>query len=325
MMLSLDRTTHALCLLAFGSAIACASTASAETLRVGKAVQKSFSFSLLDLGVKTGIFKANGLDLEVTSFGGGARMQQALAANSIDMAFGGGADMGFIAKGSPVTGVAAMAGPPDLVLAVRPDGGIATVTNLKDKKISVSSPSAITGWMMRELARQQGWEPDKSVILVGNAPQAGWAAMRTREVDGIVDNLGAALEAEQKGFGRILVQFRDRIPDFHMYVIFARNDLIDSNPNAVRAFLKAWFATVAFARTHRKEMVDMAAEVTGTEKSLNDRIYDAQMAILSDDGKFRPAALDTIRRSFVDLKILNQEPDMAGFYTEKFLPAAAGK
>jgi len=325
MMLSLGRTTHTLCLLVFGGAIACASTASAEMLRVGKAVQKSFSFSLLDLGVKAGIFKANGLDLEVTSFGGGARMQQALAANSIDMAFGGGADMGFIAKGSPVTGVAAMAGPPDLVLAVRPDGGIATVTDLKDKKISVSSPSAITGWMMRELARQQGWEPDKSVILVGNAPQAGWAAMRTREVDGIVDNLGAALEAEQKGFGRILVQFRDRIPDFHMYVIFARNDLIDSNPNAIRAFLKAWFATVAFARTHRKDMVDVAAGVTGTEKSLNDRIYDAQMAILSDDGKFRPAALDTIRRSFVDLKILNQEPDMAGFYTEKFLPAAAGK
>jgi len=325
MMISLDRTTHALCLLVFGSAIACASTASAETLRVGKAVQKSFTFSLLDLGLKTGIFKANGLDVEVTSFGGGARMQQALAANSIDMAFGGGADMGFIAKGSPVTGVAAMAGPPDLVLAVRPDGGIADVADLKDKKISVSSPSAITGWMMRELARQQGWEPDKSVILVGNAPQAGWAAMRTREVDGIVDNLGAALEAEQKGFGRILVQFRDRIPDFHMYVIFARNDLIDRNPDTVRAFLKAWFATVAFARTHRKEMVDMAAEVTGTEKSLNDRIYDAQMAILSDDGKFRPAALDTIRRSFVDLKILNQEPDMTGFYTEKFLPAATGK
>src|SRR5262245_52945564 len=133
MMLSFDSTTHALCLLVFGSVIACASSSSSETMRVREAVQKSFSFSLLDLCVKTGIFKANGLDLEVTSFGGGARMQQALAANSIDMAFGGGADMGFIAKGSPITGVAAMAGPPDLVLAVRPDGGIATVTDLKDK------------------------------------------------------------------------------------------------------------------------------------------------------------------------------------------------
>ena len=326
MMLSLDKTAHALrLLLLFGSAVTYSSFASAEELRVGKAVPKSFSFSLVDLGVKAGIFKSNGLDLEVTSFGGGAKLQQALAAKSIDIGFGGGVDMGFIAKGSPITGVAAMAGPPDLVLAVRTDGSIAKISDLKDKKISVSSPSAVTGWMMRELARQQGWEPDRSVILVGNAPQAGWAAMRTKEVDGIVDNLGAALEAEQKGFGRILVQFRDRIPDFHMYVIFARNDLIDSNPNAVRAFLKAWFATVAFARAHRKDMVDVAADVTGTERSLNDKIYDAQMSILSNDGRFHRPALDTIRRSFVDLKILNQEPDMAKLYTEKFLPAAAGK
>src|SRR5262245_32676533 len=325
MTLPLDDTARMVRLLLLAGAIACASTAGAEELRVGKAVPKSFSFSLVDLGVKAGIFKAHGLDLDIPSFGGGARLQQALAAKSIDIAFGGGVDMAFIAKGSPVTGVAAMAGPPDLVLAVRPDGGIAKVADLKDRRISVSSPSAVTGWMMRELARQQGWEPDRSVILVGNAPQAGWAAMRTREVDGIVDNLGAALEAEQKGLGRILVPFRDRVPDFHMYVIFARNDLIDSNPNAVRAFLKAWFATVAFARSHRKDMVEAAAAATGTERRLNDQIYDAQMAILSDDGRFRQPALDTIRRSFVDLKILDQEPDMARLYTEKFLPAAAGK
>src|SRR5262245_60825308 len=310
--------------LVLGGTIIC-SPVSADTLHVGKAVPKSFSFSLVDLGVKAGIFKANGLDLEIVAFGGGARLQQALAAKSIDIGFGGGVDMAFIAKGSPITGVAAMAGPPDLVLVVRPDGTIAKIADLKDKKVSVSSPSAVTGWMMRELARQQRWDPDKSVILVGNAPQAGWAAMRTKEVDGIVDNLGAALEAEQKGFGRILTQFRDHIRDFHIYVIFARNDLLDQNPNAVRAFVKGWLATVAYARTHRKEMVEMAAEITGTERSLNDKIYDAQMSILSDDGKFRPAALDTIRRSFVDLKILDQQPDMAKLYTEKFLPAAAGK
>lgn len=307
-------------LVLVAGAIACSSVASAETLRVGKVAPNSFSFSLIDLGEKRGIFKANGLELETTWLGGGARLQQALAAKSIDIGFGGGVDMAFIAKGLPVTGVAAMAGAPDLVLAVRPDAGIAQIADLKDKRIGVSSPSAVAGWMMRELARQQGWEPDRNVILVGNAPQAGWAAMRTREVDGIVDNLGAALEAEQKGLGRILVQLRDQFRDFHMYVIFARTDLIDSRPELIRAFLKAWFDTVAFARAHRKDMVDVAADVTGTERSLNDKIYDAQMSILSADGRFHPAALDTIRRSLVDLKILDREPDMATLYTEKFLP-----
>jgi hypothetical protein len=45
------------------------------------------------------------------------------------------------------------------------------------------------------------------------------------------------------------------------------------------------------------------------------------MSILSDDGHFRPAALETIRNSFTDLKILDRAPDMATLYTEKFLPA----
>jgi NitT/TauT family transport system substrate-binding protein len=300
--------------------------ASAQTLRVGKAVPKSFSFSLLDLGIKSGIFKKSGLDLEVTSFGGGQRLAQAMAAQSIDIGLGGGVDMAFIAKGSPVIGVAAMAGPPDLILAVRPDSGINAVADLKAKKISVSSPSSVTGWMMRELARQQGWNPDSAdgVILVGNSPQAGWAAMRAKEVDGIVDNLGVGVEAQQAGYGRILVRFGDRIKDFHMYVIFARNGLIDTKPELVRAFLKAWLETIAYARTHKAETVDVASEVTGTDRAIVDQLYALQMPIYSDDGRFRPAALATIQRSFVDLKILDQEPDMTRLYTEKFLPGAAG-
>jgi ABC-type nitrate/sulfonate/bicarbonate transport system substrate-binding protein len=87
-----------LSLLAIGF-IPCA--ASAETLRVGKAVAKSFSFAMIDLGIKTGLFGRHGIDLQVTSFGGGARLQQALVAQSIDIGFGGGVDMAFVAKGIP--------------------------------------------------------------------------------------------------------------------------------------------------------------------------------------------------------------------------------
>ncbi len=315
------RFGHALVLLALLAIGIGPSAAAAEPLRVGKAVAKSFSFAMIDLGIKAGMFAKHGLDLQVTSFGGGARLQQAMVAQSIDIGFGGGVDMAFVAKGSPITGVAAMAGPPDLVLAVRPDAGIAAVADLKGRKISVSSPAAVTGWMMRELARQQGWSLERNdLTLVGNAPQAGWAAMRTREIDGIVDNYGVGLEAEQSGRARILVRFADRIQDFHMYVIFARNDLIDSKPDTVRALLKGWLETIAFARTHRTETVEAVSAVTDTDRKLVDSIYEFQMSIFSDDGRFRPKALDAIRRSFVDLKILDREPDMAKLYTEALLP-----
>src|SRR5690242_1619644 len=81
----------------------------AETLRVGKAVPEAFSFVPLNIGMRHGIFANNGLQVESIAFAGDARMQQAMASDSLDIALGSGPAMAFIAKGAPVKAVAAMA------------------------------------------------------------------------------------------------------------------------------------------------------------------------------------------------------------------------
>src|SRR5262245_7223583 len=86
--------------------------ASADTLRVGKAGREAFSFVPADVGARSGLFKKHNLDLEISSFGGDARIQQAMAADAIDVALGSGSGMAFISKGSPVKGIAAMPGTP---------------------------------------------------------------------------------------------------------------------------------------------------------------------------------------------------------------------
>ncbi len=97
--------------------------ASAETLRVGKAGRDAFSFAPADIGARTGIFKKHGIDLEISSFGGDARVQQAMAADGIDIGLGSGPGLAFIVKGSPAKGIAAMADPPlTFALVVRNDG-----------------------------------------------------------------------------------------------------------------------------------------------------------------------------------------------------------
>ena len=64
--------------------------ASAEKLRVGKAVAEAFSFAPLDIGMRKGIFARHGLEIESVAFTGDARMQQAMASDSIDIALGSG-------------------------------------------------------------------------------------------------------------------------------------------------------------------------------------------------------------------------------------------
>src|SRR5262249_13719862 len=101
----LIRTVAALARIAVGSV----SVSAAHILRVGKAVLEAFSFVPLDVGVRQNIFAKHGLEIESIAFTGDARMQQAAAADSIDVLLGSGPAMAFIVKGSPIKAVAAMA------------------------------------------------------------------------------------------------------------------------------------------------------------------------------------------------------------------------
>ena len=93
-------------------------SACAETVRVGKAGRDAFSFVPADVGQRTGIFNKHGLDLETSSFGGDARVQQAMAADGIDIGLGSGPGLAFVVKGSPVKGIAAFADPLQRVVRV---------------------------------------------------------------------------------------------------------------------------------------------------------------------------------------------------------------
>jgi len=88
----------------------------------------------------------------------------------------------------------------------------------------------------------------------------------------------------------------------------------------VRGFLKGWFETIAFMRKNKAETVAIASEVTHKDAEITARVYDELMPMLSDGGRFAPSALVTLAKSYVELQLLPQEPDMKALYTEAFLP-----
>jgi ABC-type nitrate/sulfonate/bicarbonate transport system substrate-binding protein len=107
-------------------------------------------------------------------------------------------------------------------------------------------------------------------------------------------------------------------------VIFATDKAIAGKPEALRGFLKGWFQTISFMRTHRNETVEIAKDVMGTDVQTTNGIYDELMPMFSDTGRFDPKALAVLRKSFVEMKTLPEEPDMGKLYTEAFLPATGG-
>src|SRR5215470_442712 len=94
-------------------------------IRLGKAQAQNFAFLAADVGLAAGIFKRHGIDLEIANFGGDARLVQAMSADAIDVAFGGGPTIAFEVKGAPMLAIAALANRPDtIMLVVAKDGPV---------------------------------------------------------------------------------------------------------------------------------------------------------------------------------------------------------
>jgi ABC-type nitrate/sulfonate/bicarbonate transport system substrate-binding protein len=311
-------------LAAFALAFIAAGTVTAraaDLVRVGKASATTFAFAPVEIGKEKGIWQKYNLDVESIGFGGDARLQQAMVADSIDFALGSGPGMGFLAKGVPATAVAAMANEPlAMGLSIGKDSPIKGYDGLKGTTVSVSTAGSLTMWLVREFSRQRGWGPVgiKTVPLGVNPAQV--AALKAGNVQGIVTSSSVGYMLEKSGEGRVLVEFGEHVRDFHTHVIFATNAIVTRHPDRVRRFLAGWIDVIAFMAANRNETIRLVVPVSGLPEDIQAREYDKAMPMMSRDLRFKPAALDVLARSLVELEILPVAPDMKTLYTEQFLP-----
>ena len=308
-------------LLLFGLLLAASGAHAADKLRIGKAVQVGWTFTICEVAVDQGIFAKYGIDPEIIPFGGEAKLMQGFAAGAVDVGVGSGPGMAFNAKGSPTIAVAAYASDPrNIAVIVLPDSPIHTVADLKGKSLSVSSPGSLTEWLVKRIGIQEGWGPNgiKPVAVSSGAPQV--AALKTHQVDGMMSSTEQVFAFEETGQGRIIVTMNKYAPVFIAHVIEAQKSLVDKNSDLVNRFLKAYFATIAFIKTHKDIDVAIASKVLGSSLAVESRTYDAQVSMLLDDGRFDPAAIEVIKDSFMEMGQLTQRPTTDQLLTTRFLP-----
>jgi NitT/TauT family transport system substrate-binding protein len=304
------------------AAAALAAPAFAEDMvRVGNPAGDDFHFSFANVGSEAGIFKKNGLELQITSLAGGAKLHAAMTAGSLDIALGAGTDFGLIVKGAPERGVGALATKPsNIVIQGNTKNGITTIQALKGKKVAVSSVGALTYWMAQKLSQHEGWGLDGMELVATGGGQANVAGFETGSLDAAVTSLEAALRVEQVGKGKILLSFGDIVDPFIAHVIYATNDMIAQHPDTIRRFLKAWYETVAFAQTHKAETIKYSQQVTLLSDDLASKVYDVEMPTFSTDGRFDPKAVAAVKQAMLDLGTVKEKPEDKAVFTEEFLP-----
>jgi ABC-type nitrate/sulfonate/bicarbonate transport system substrate-binding protein len=292
-----------------------------DHVRVGKAQGSAWTFLPLNIGVEQGLFAKQGLDIESVDLAGDAKVQQALAAGSIDFGLGSGPGMAFSIKGSPGIAVAAFAGPPRSISAiVLHNSPIDKVSDLKGKLIAVSTTGSLSDWLAKQMAIQEGWGQDGIRAAPLGAIPTSIAALKTKQVDAVVLATEAGFLLEEQKEGRVLVTMDRYAPDFITHVVFAQKSLVASNPALVSRFLQGFFAAIAFVTTHKEETSRLAERVLQQSPDLARRVYDFEAGMFIDDGRFEPRAVATLKQSFIDMKTLPAAPADAELFTTQFVP-----
>ncbi len=308
--------------LALGTPLAAPAASADTTLTVGKAAPNADPIIPVNVGDKLGIFKKHGLDLKIVDFLGGSKMTQAMAAGAIDIGDGAGTEMALVAKGVPMVGVCESTTTfPFLAIGVPWDSPIHSLDDLKGKKIGISSSGSLTDWLTRELSRKKGWGPDGvTSVAIGNGASGIIAAMRDHLIDADIGETALFLNMAEKETGRYLASVADYEGAAASGTLYASQHLIETNPGAIRTFIVAWLETMDYIRGHREETAKIEAAVTGNPESVMLKDYDITKSMYTRDCKFDQESLATLRRTFVDLKLLDQPPDMSKLYTEAYLP-----
>jgi NitT/TauT family transport system substrate-binding protein len=307
--------------LLFAAGTQRASTAGPDVIRVGRAVSTAFAFATLEVGNDAHIWDKVGLKLEISSFKGDADVQRGMTAGQLDFGLGGGPAMGYHAKGVPGIAVASMYGPPtDMAIVISSSGAIKNVNDLKGKKLGVTTAGSLTDWLVHALGHRQGWGPDGIESVAMGSTEARVAALGSGQIAGSVQDIGVGYELESQGKGKVLKTFGDFVPKFVTHVLFASDDMIAKHPDTVARFLKGWFMTVAYMRTHKAETVRSVAPVLGESEAIVGRLYDNNMSAMSSNGAWDPVAVAVVAQSLKDLGLSDTVLDQKAMLNSQFVP-----
>ena len=292
-----------------------------DAVHVGKAQGTAWTFLPVDIGIEQGIFGKLGLDVDSANLGGDAKVQQALVAGSVDFGLGSGPGMALASKGGAAIGVAQFAGPPRNISAiVLADSTIKTVADLKGKMIAVSTSGSLSDWLAKQMAIQEGWGQDGIKTVPLGAVEASIAALKAHQIDAVVLSTEAGFALEERHEGRMLISMDHYAPHFITHVVFAPKQLVADKPQLVERFLKGFFASIAYMKTHRAETSALAQKVLRQDLSVVEKDYDFELAMFTLDGTFDPQAVAVLKKSYVDMGTLPSEPPDSALFTTQFVP-----
>jgi NitT/TauT family transport system substrate-binding protein len=222
-----------------------------EKTKIALAVggKPAFYYLPLTISEQLGYFKAEGLDVEISDFAGGARALQALVGGSADIVSGAYEHtINMQSKNQYIQAFVLQGRAPQIALGVSTKAmpNYSSLTDLKGKKIGISAPGSSTNMVANLVLSRAGLKAsDVSYVGVGTSAGA-LAALRSGQIDAMSNTDPVMTMLEQKGDVKIISDTRTLKGTQEVFggpmpaaCFYTHADFIARNPNTCQALANA--------------------------------------------------------------------------------------
>jgi NitT/TauT family transport system substrate-binding protein len=310
-------TTSGGALLAFGAPrVGHAQTA----VKVGTAVLGDYAlagpFIIADA---KGFFRTEGLAAEFVPFRGGPNLVKAVIAGEILLGAAGSTDiLVFREAGMPLKMIATHTEGNHFTLNVAPD--VQAVGELKGKAIGVTAVGATTWVFARLVAKQQGWDPDHDVKIVGlGGLDAQLAALARKEIHAFVWGDGGAV-TQLANKSRVLMRLDAVTPKWISQIQYASEDGIKKSAEQIRKAQKAIFTAVRFMKEQTADAAKIVSQKIGWSPEAVLAAHKLSSPLFSMDGQVSMQALGSMQEVLLEQGVIKKKLPLEEHVAREFYP-----
>ncbi|MFG3266395.1 ABC transporter substrate-binding protein [Streptomyces bobili] len=208
-------------------------------------------------------------------------------------------------------------------IVTSPDSKLASLTDLKGKKVSTSIGSAADGTLVRALQRA-GIDADKDIDKLNQQPAVGASALVGGSVDALSQFVAWPGLLVHQGKAKALYDGAQlNLPTFHG--VTAREDFAQQRPAVLEAFLKAQAEATDYLNAHPVSASEKVAEATGLPAEVV-HLYNGTHGISTFDPAIKPQLVAALKQDVSILKSaeLTGDVDVDAFVDDQYVKKALG-
>lgn len=307
-----------------GGALAPAFGRAQTSVKIGTAVLGDYALAgPFIVAVEKGFFRTENLNVEFVPFRGGPNLVKAVIAGEILLGAAGSTDiLVFREAGMPLKMVATHTEGNHFTFNVAPD--VQAVGDLKGKAIGVTSVGATTWVFARMVAKQQGWDPDRDVKIVGlGGLDAQLAALARKEIHAFVWGDGGAV-TQLAGKSKVLMRLDKVTARWISQIQYASEEGIKRQGDDIRKVMKGLFAAIRFMTDQTAEAAEVVSKKIGWSTEAVLAAHKISGSLMSHDGTTSLEALRSMQDTLLEHGVIKKRLPIEQHVAREFTPVKLG-